>query len=197
MEQQTLQALHRTDPLILGAAASVLMVSLLGIAAFTGLLPMSHGSEQPSPTSSTAAVTNVVMPEGPVRDLSPELRPASPPASYRPAHRKVVHHYTQPSFQGQQGQYAQNSDEQGQYAQNSYAEPERPPAQPAVMPQQHPVQNYVNDMNPVGAGLGAVVGGLLGHQIGGGRGKTLATVAGALLGGYAGNEVAHDRSPIP
>ncbi|HWI81910.1 glycine zipper 2TM domain-containing protein [Ramlibacter sp.] len=36
---------------------------------------------------------------------------------------------------------------------------------------------------------GALVGGLLGHQIGGGRGKTLATVGGAAAGGYVGNEV--------
>lgn len=36
---------------------------------------------------------------------------------------------------------------------------------------------------------GAVVGGLLGHQVGGGTGKTLATVAGAAAGGFAGNEV--------
>ncbi|GHD56690.1 glycine zipper 2TM domain-containing protein [Jeongeupia chitinilytica] len=36
---------------------------------------------------------------------------------------------------------------------------------------------------------GAVVGGLLGNQIGGGTGKTIATVAGAAGGAYAGNEV--------
>jgi outer membrane lipoprotein SlyB len=36
---------------------------------------------------------------------------------------------------------------------------------------------------------GALLGGLLGHQIGGGTGKTLATVGGAAAGGYAGNEV--------
>lgn len=41
----------------------------------------------------------------------------------------------------------------------------------------------------VGAVSGAVVGGLLGNQIGGGSGKTLATIAGAVGGGYAGNEV--------
>jgi len=34
-----------------------------------------------------------------------------------------------------------------------------------------------------------VVGGLLGHQIGGGSGKALATVAGAAAGGYAGNKI--------
>jgi uncharacterized protein YcfJ len=41
----------------------------------------------------------------------------------------------------------------------------------------------------LGTGLGAVVGGLLGHQVGGGSGKTLATVAGAAAGGYAGNKI--------
>jgi outer membrane lipoprotein SlyB len=41
----------------------------------------------------------------------------------------------------------------------------------------------------VGIVGGAVVGGLLGNQIGGGSGKTLATVGGAVAGGYAGNEV--------
>ena len=40
-----------------------------------------------------------------------------------------------------------------------------------------------------GTGLGAVVGGLLGHQVGGGSGKVLATVAGAAAGGYAGNKI--------
>ena len=41
----------------------------------------------------------------------------------------------------------------------------------------------------IGTGLGAVVGGLLGHAVGGGRGKTLTTVAGAVGGGYAGHQI--------
>lgn len=41
----------------------------------------------------------------------------------------------------------------------------------------------------VGIVGGAVVGGLLGHQIGGGRGKDIATVAGAVGGAVAGNEI--------
>lgn len=42
-----------------------------------------------------------------------------------------------------------------------------------------------------GAGvvLGAVVGGLLGHQVGGGSGKDAATVVGAVGGAVAGNEI--------
>lgn len=54
----------------------------------------------------------------------------------------------------------------------------------------------VNEQAPVkdpdriaGTAVGAVAGGLLGNQIGGGSGKTIATVAGAAAGGYAGNQV--------
>jgi uncharacterized protein YcfJ len=48
----------------------------------------------------------------------------------------------------------------------------------------------VQDENRItGSVLGAVAGGVLGHQFGGGRGKDVATVVGALGGGYAGNQV--------
>lgn len=36
---------------------------------------------------------------------------------------------------------------------------------------------------------GAVIGGLLGNQVGGGTGKKIATVGGAVAGGYAGREI--------
>ena len=45
-----------------------------------------------------------------------------------------------------------------------------------------------DDNRIVGSAVGAVVGGLLGNQVGGGSGKKVATVAGALGGGYAGNK---------
>lgn len=48
----------------------------------------------------------------------------------------------------------------------------------------------VQDENRItGSLLGAVAGGVIGHQFGGGRGKDIATVAGALGGGYAGNQI--------
>ncbi len=43
----------------------------------------------------------------------------------------------------------------------------------------------------VGVVGGAVVGGLLGNQVGGGRGKDIATVVGAVGGAVAGNEIEH------
>ena len=47
----------------------------------------------------------------------------------------------------------------------------------------------VQDQHQIaGTAVGAVVGGLLGNQVGNGSGKTLATIAGAVGGGYAGNK---------
>ena len=48
----------------------------------------------------------------------------------------------------------------------------------------------VKDQHKItGTAIGAVVGGLLGNQIGSGSGRKIATVAGAVGGGYAGNKV--------
>ncbi len=40
---------------------------------------------------------------------------------------------------------------------------------------------------PIGTGAGAITGGILGSQVGGGTGRSLATVGGVLLGGVAGS----------
>ncbi len=51
-------------------------------------------------------------------------------------------------------------------------------------------QQPVKDEHKIlGTVTGAVIGGVLGNQVGGGSGKKLATVAGAAAGGYAGNKV--------
>jgi uncharacterized protein YcfJ len=49
-----------------------------------------------------------------------------------------------------------------------------------------------------GTAIGAVAGGLLGHMVGGGKGNTVATVAGAVGGGYAGNriEASHQQGQV-
>ena len=45
------------------------------------------------------------------------------------------------------------------------------------------------EANGTGAVIGGVAGGVLGHQVGSGRGNTLATVAGAGAGAYAGHQI--------
>src|ERR1700674_1086189 len=45
----------------------------------------------------------------------------------------------------------------------------------------------------LGMVIGGVAGGVLGHQVGSGRGKDVATVAGAAGGAYVGNEVEKNK----
>ena len=52
--------------------------------------------------------------------------------------------------------------------------------------QQAPVKD---EHQVVGSLAGAVIGGVLGHQVGGGSGRDIATIAGAAGGGYAGNRI--------
>ncbi len=50
------------------------------------------------------------------------------------------------------------------------------------------------DRNRVaGTVIGAIAGGIIGHQIGGGRGRTVATVGGAVAGGAIGRKVQGDH----
>lgn len=51
------------------------------------------------------------------------------------------------------------------------------------------VQSGTQNADVVGAVAGGALGGVLGNQVGGGRGKTAATVGGAILGVLAGQNV--------
>ncbi|WP_211470086.1 glycine zipper 2TM domain-containing protein [Collimonas humicola] len=185
------QTTSRLHPLVAGAAASLILVSLLGVAAMTGFLPSSHGNAvgaqtpQASPAMQQPAA-NAAAPMTPA-GASPVLvqtangyqymQPlATPPvAGYqvepaaRPAPRQktIVHHV----YRSQGASYAQN---------------EAAPQYQAPVEQARPAAS----VSPLGIATGAVIGGLLGHQVGGGNGRTLATVAGVVGGGYLGNTVA-------
>lgn len=57
--------------------------------------------------------------------------------------------------------------------------------------------NYNNSNSPFGTIIGGVAGGVLGNQVGKGRGKDLATIGGALIGGIVGHNLSgreHHRS---
>jgi len=49
--------------------------------------------------------------------------------------------------------------------------------------------------NMGGVVAGALIGGILGHQIGGGTGRDLATVGGAVAGGAIGSQVGRNGNP--
>ncbi len=58
--------------------------------------------------------------------------------------------------------------------------------------EQVPIESSYNQResnSPIGALLGGVAGGIIGHQIGGGHGKTVATVGGAIIGTLVGHNL--------
>jgi uncharacterized protein YcfJ len=59
------------------------------------------------------------------------------------------------------------------------------------------VSDSRGDRNVGGAIAGALIGGVLGHQVGGGSGKDLATVGGAVAGGYIGSNVGRNGQVAP
>lgn len=61
-------------------------------------------------------------------------------------------------------------------------------AQPQPQAQAQPAQPACDDGNIVGAAIGAVGGGLVGNQIGSGKGQDLATIGGAIGGGWLGKD---------
>ena len=160
------QFTNRIHPMVAIAAASVTLVSLLGIAALTGILPSSHGSAVNTPN--LASQNSYVSSPAPIAVQANGTNGIT--------HKTVVRHATN---------YSTNRAQQptGQVAQG---EPQQQPA-PAPVQQK---QAAAPHNSPIGIGVGAVIGGLLGNQVGSGDGKTLATIAGAVGGGYVGNEVA-------
>ena len=182
-------ATSRIHPLMAAAAVSVIVVSLAGAAAITGLLPSSHSAPEAG-----AATTQT----------NPAYAGALPMAAEAPQGAQPLQAaYAQPT----QGAYAQQAVASAQPApvviketvikevpakprhtvhHTSYAQNDAPAyREPAPRPAPQP--NYV------AIGTGAVVGGLLGNQVGSGNGRKLATVAGIIGGGMLGNQMANQN----
>lgn len=193
------QTPSRIHPLVAGAAVSVTLVSLLGVAALSGLLPTSHGSAAPQADTTTAVIAPATtspnaLAAAPIAQtatpvlvktasgyqyMQPVATTTATPATayqvatdtapaYHPAPARHVHHYHAAQTYAQADTGYRGDVRQPTYQQPAY----QPPARAN---------------SPIGIATGAVVGGLLGSQIGGGNGRTLATVAGAVGGGYLGN----------
>lgn len=158
----------RIHPLVAAAAVGVLLVSLVGVAAMTGILPNSN-----SASSQKEAIAAL---EKDAADKAAEAQAAEDKANQA---RKEADE-RQAAANKADKQAKRESDTKVAQAQICY-DCGRIESVRAVQSQAKP--------SGVGVVGGAVVGGLLGNQIGGGNGKTLATVAGAVGGGYAGNEI--------
>lgn len=172
---------RRMHPLVAAAAGSIVVVSLLGVAAITGVLPVAKSTDGPA-TSGNSSQYALTSPQPPSLSAQSQSQPSTMAAQ-------------------QQAQYAtqQQAAERAPAPQPSYAQQTAAPAQPT---QQQAAAcstcGTVQSVQPIrteghasglGAVGGAVAGGLLGNQFGAGNGRTAMTVVGALGGGLAGNEV--------
>lgn len=165
---ETAAASNRIHPLMATAAVSLTLVSLVGAAAIAGLLPNSHGAVATAPAAELAN-------SGSAPTAQPSLQQ---PVEREPVQRKVVTHHAYPRIS--EAAYG------GEHAPVAQAESARDYRQAPAYPLPAPVAQN----SPLGIGIGALVGGLVGSRIGGGNGRTLAAIAGAVGGGYVGNEIA-------
>ena len=160
-----MEAQRRTHPLIIVAAGTVTLFSLVGVGAVRGWIPTSVGNQ-----SGTSAVVA----------KAPEQAQPEPP---KPAERRV------------QAKPVARSEASHRAVQEAVAPPPPAPVVVAAICHECAVIEEVRTVEKagqasgVGAVGGAVVGGILGHQVGAGRGKDLATVLGALGGGFGGNQI--------
>lgn len=160
----TTKSLH---PLVLAAAVAVLLFCGVGTAALMGWLPSSQSDSQPLAASTSAEQ---------MANLQANQPPA--PAALPP----------QPQQQQPQQQPVRQPQQQPQQQYAAAAPAPQVCGNCGVIEAIHEV-NTRAEGSGVGAAGGAVVGGLLGNQVGGGHGKQLATVLGAVGGAVAGNQI--------
>ena len=204
MNNNPTPARSQHHPMLLLAALAVVLFCLIGTAAILGWIPSSIGgntnrqlneAERAALAANMAPATQTV-PAAPAVAMA-QLVPQGPayPAPAAPA----------PAYPSQQLAQGYAPAPAPAYA----PEPEPAPA-PRTTVKPKPVQvaaaepkwcgncgniESVRAIKPraqgsgLGAAGGAVLGGLLGNQIGGGHGRQLATVAGAVGGAVVGNQV--------
>jgi outer membrane lipoprotein SlyB len=162
------QAARQTHPLIIIAAIAITLFSLVGIGAVLGWIPTSVGN----PGAASAPVA--LAPDQPAaqpEEAKPERKPAVKPKPKPVAKSEPLHEPARAAV------------------------PPPPPVVVAAICRECAVIEEVREVEKAGqasgAGAvgGAVVGGVIGHQMGGGRGKDVATVLGVIGGGLAGNAI--------
>ncbi len=199
-------------PMLWVAAASVTAVSLAGVAKLAGVLP---DLSKPAPIENVA--TAPAQPIKPLEAPAPiaAAEPAPAPASVvetkpEPLAAKAEHSSPAPAKPAPPKPKPHPKPAQAAAAGNP------PPADAVPAPRDTPAPGEyggrrVADAPPAicrdcgvieqieaiqqkgeGSGLGAIggaiLGGVLGHQVGEGSGKQIARIGGAVLGGFAGNE---------
>ncbi|MHB1592366.1 MAG: glycine zipper 2TM domain-containing protein, partial [Sulfuricella sp.] len=173
----------KTSPFIIAASIAVIIASIVGVGAMTGLIP-GRGSkpEVPGVTATSQTAGMAASPTQPTTGTEAKTIVADKavPVQPEPAAKRAVKttHY-KPAAKATSAQRTEMSEKKA----------------PVNVCYNCGVITAIRTVEQAGEGsglgviAGGVVGGLLGHQVGGGTGKDLATIAGAIGGGYAGQQI--------
>jgi outer membrane lipoprotein SlyB len=153
----------RLNPLLMAAAASVMVLSAVGVAALTGIIPSSKGQES-------------------TLQLAPEV--------VKPIEPAISHPVTQPAAKKNVVRKSASQPLEPVAAQAPTVE-EAP--KPQVLAGHLAVVESVREVKDPGEakGVGAVAGGVVGGVVGNklGKGKALGTIIGAAGGAFAGHQI--------
>jgi outer membrane lipoprotein SlyB len=170
-------------PMMIIAAIAVILFCLAGTAAIMGWIPSSIGGNTPNRGDLTEAdrlalAAKMQSPAAAPQLVAQPLQPVEPP---RAPVQQNTNYVPEPKPVQREAAY-------------------RPVQEAAAAPAKNWCSNCGNvesvreihsraQGSGVGAAGGAILGGLLGNQVGGGNGRSLATVAGAVGGAVVGNQV--------
>jgi hypothetical protein len=207
MEQtmNTTATTSRIHPLMATAAVSVIIVSLTGAAAITGMLPSSRSAPEPQAVMTPTAGMPLAAPLAAGQYQTAAALPSAPAAapvlvSAAPGTTTYVQAANAPTVIVKQEAAPVVKQAVVQKPRVVERIVENPVVEPPPAPEGHPYEPRYPPApapappNEVGKGTAAVIGGLIGNQVGGGNGKKLATLAGIIGGGYVGNQVANRNS---
>ena len=206
-------ALSRTHPMIVIAAIAVTTLCAVGVGVLTGLIPSAQSGSGSSTSSRASSAPQTPMVAGAAQAASGNLSGAAMPAVDPPrlatakpalAAQRVATPtgttptptYTQPSARPDSGSERTNT--KPQIVPSPVTIASNAPIAAVVCANCGVVESvttvsHAGEGSGAGALIGGVVGGLLGRQVGGGRGKDVATVAGAVGGAVLGNHIEKER----
>ena len=187
---------NKTHPLIIVAASAVTLLCAAAIASIMGWLPGANSSSAPVASAPVSVKPSAPVPQA--ATSTPDARPwvaeaptpqPTPPAAASPAPVVLASAATSPA-------------PTPTYTTQGNAPPTVPVAPPArkqVCRNCGTISSITaiekqGESSGAGAVIGGVVGGVAGHQVGGGRGKDVATVAGVLGGALLGNEIEKSKN---
>jgi len=181
----------RTHPLLLIAALAVVLFCLVGTAAILGWLPSSTGgnaNRQLSEADRLALASTLPQDTAPAQGYAVAPGTAQPAQGYAPGYAAAPVAPLAPAPAPAPAPAAAPVKE-SKPTQVASAETDRNWCANCGNVESVRTITTRAEGSGLGAAGGAVVGGLLGNQVGGGSGRQLATVAGAIGGAVAGNQI--------